>query len=108
MKDFFFFSFQIFSCHGNIADRKCDRCKLGYHTFPICEKCSCNEVGTVETICDSMSGQCLCKVRVLVDWCSLKMWSPNVKNVDCWLVEDRLILYPALLNGDMAVLVQWH
>ena len=68
------------SCHGNIADRKCDRCKIGYHTFPICEQCSCNEVGTVETICDSMSGQCLCKTNVAPPYCD--RCQPGSYNLD--------------------------
>ncbi|XP_063440155.1 laminin-like protein epi-1 isoform X2 [Mytilus trossulus] len=57
------------NCKENIINRKCDHCKIGYHTFPACEQCNCNELGTIETVCDAMSGQCECKTNVAPPYC---------------------------------------
>lgn len=53
----------IFRCKNNVIGRQCDRCAPGFHGYPNCRPCNCNEAGTEEQVCDSVSGQCLCKVR---------------------------------------------
>lgn len=55
----------MFRCKNNIVGRQCDRCAPGFHGYPHCRPCNCNEAGTEEQVCDPVSGQCLCKVRWL-------------------------------------------
>ncbi|KAF7990369.1 hypothetical protein HCN44_000174 [Aphidius gifuensis] len=51
-------------CRGNTDGPKCDRCKESYYGDPIeqnCTACSCNSLGSRSNLCDTTSGQCLCK-----------------------------------------------
>ena len=50
-------------CKNNVVGRQCDRCAPGFYGYPNCRPCDCNEAGTEEDVCDSFTGQCLCKVR---------------------------------------------
>lgn len=49
-------------CKNNVVGRQCDRCAPGFYGYPNCRSCDCNEAGTEEEVCDSFTGQCLCKV----------------------------------------------
>ena len=50
------------SCLPNVGGRKCDTCLPGHHSFPYCQTCDCDPLGTEEGICDQVTSQCLCKV----------------------------------------------
>ena len=66
------------SCKPNINGEKCDACKDGHSDFPNCQECSeeffgspncqacdCNPEGSTDNSCDSVSGQCNCKPRIV-------------------------------------------
>ncbi|XP_015124906.1 laminin subunit alpha-1, partial [Diachasma alloeum] len=51
-------------CRGNTEGWRCDRCKEAHYGDPLdqsCLPCSCNPNGSISRLCDSVSGQCLCK-----------------------------------------------
>ncbi|CAF1597728.1 unnamed protein product, partial [Adineta ricciae] len=56
-------------CKQNVEGRQCDRCKEGFWNMkasnPVgCEPCDCSDSGTLGhlNICDSVTGQCPCKL----------------------------------------------
>lgn len=59
---------KLCECKKNVEGRICDRCKptfwaLSYQLEDGCMACKCDLRGTVAglSICDSITGQCLCK-----------------------------------------------
>lgn len=48
---------------GNTEGWRCERCKSAYFGNPAkgCESCRCDSTGSMNHICDSESGQCVCK-----------------------------------------------
>lgn len=58
-------------CKQNVEGRRCDRCLPGYWNFREnntlgCEKCSCNQLGTVGNMgCNVVTGECVCKRNVV-------------------------------------------
>lgn len=53
--------FGVCECQMNYDGPRCDRCKLGYYSYPRCVKCSCDPRGSVHEFCDPSTGQCTCK-----------------------------------------------
>ena len=51
-------------CNEGYAGQNCDRCDLGYHSYPNCEPCTCSIAGTVDP--NQCEGRCVCKVNMLV------------------------------------------
>lgn len=49
------------SCDFAFVGQECDRCLVGYYSYPDCSYCNCDTTGTENEICDSNSGQCICK-----------------------------------------------
>ena len=47
---------------------KCDQCMDGYKLFSSvgCIPCNCNEIGSLNTTCEKVAGQCPCKVRFAI------------------------------------------
>ncbi|XP_066250557.1 laminin subunit alpha isoform X1 [Euwallacea similis] len=58
-------------CKENVYGRTCDNCQDGFHTFPYCMSCDCNEHGTVSEICDKVTAECLCKKHVVGFHCEI-------------------------------------
>ncbi|XP_041356694.1 laminin subunit alpha-like [Gigantopelta aegis] len=56
-------------CKPNVAGRRCDTCDPGYHSFPYCQKCICDQRGTLEGICNQRTSECLCKDHVTGSGC---------------------------------------
>lgn len=48
---------------GNTEGWRCERCKAGYFGNPAkgCELCRCDGIGCANNVCDSESGQCVCR-----------------------------------------------
>ncbi|CAJ0956346.1 unnamed protein product, partial [Ranitomeya imitator] len=53
------------TCKPNIMGRRCEKCAPGFYGYPNCRPCDCNRAGTEQSICDPVTGQCLCKVQEL-------------------------------------------
>ncbi|XP_032771366.1 usherin [Rattus rattus] len=54
------------SCKANVIGLRCDRCSFGFKFLRSlnadgCEPCHCNLHGSVNQLCDPLSGQCVCK-----------------------------------------------
>ncbi|XP_052056319.1 usherin [Apodemus sylvaticus] len=54
------------SCKANVIGLRCDRCNFGFKFLQSfnadgCEPCQCNLHGSVNQLCDPLSGQCACK-----------------------------------------------
>ncbi|XP_033738423.1 laminin subunit alpha-2-like isoform X2 [Pecten maximus] len=59
------------NCRRNYTGDQCERCLYGYHGFPNCVACQCDDRGTNTSSCASPrkcdcddSGQCVCKKNV--------------------------------------------
>ncbi|XP_028616049.1 usherin isoform X2 [Grammomys surdaster] len=54
------------SCKANVIGLRCNRCNFGFKFLQSfngdgCEPCQCNLHGSVNQLCDPLSGQCACK-----------------------------------------------
>ncbi|XP_055994419.1 laminin subunit alpha-3 [Sorex fumeus] len=47
-------------CRPGVEGPRCDACRLGAYSFPICQDCQCSALGSYQTPCDPVSGQCAC------------------------------------------------
>ncbi|NXD93579.1 LAMA5 protein, partial [Chaetorhynchus papuensis] len=47
-------------CRSGVAGLQCDSCQPGHHSFPACQECSCDGVGSLGNTC-APGGQCLCR-----------------------------------------------
>lgn len=59
------FSFPLHLNRGNTEGWRCERCKAGYWGDPTveCELCRCHNDGSDHNVCNSSTGQCVCKKR---------------------------------------------
>ncbi|XP_034839290.1 laminin subunit alpha [Maniola hyperantus] len=58
-------------CKENVIGRVCDHCVPGHYAFPDCLRCTCNEDGTTDDVCDQNTAQCFCKKHVRGQDCSI-------------------------------------
>ncbi|XP_069033643.1 laminin subunit alpha-1 [Embiotoca jacksoni] len=75
--------FRCTSCQTGYEGRYCERCSVGYYGNPslpdgVCSRCSCSGWGSVQQVCDALTGQCECK--------------PGVKGQDCDQCDKRHVL----------------
>lgn len=75
------FSFPPFH-RGNTEGWRCERCKSGYFGNPAkgCEPCRCDSTGSMNHICDSESGQCVCKANYAGHQCDECAVSRDISN----------------------------
>uniref|UniRef100_A0A3P8W854 Laminin, alpha 1 n=1 Tax=Cynoglossus semilaevis TaxID=244447 RepID=A0A3P8W854_CYNSE len=69
-----FGDYRCTACQRGYEGRYCERCSLGYYGNPSkpggqCFPCSCSEWGSVQPLCDQLSGQCECKAGVKGQLC---------------------------------------
>ncbi|XP_074102845.1 wing blister [Cotesia typhae] len=51
-------------CRGNTEGSRCDKCKEAHYGDPLeqnCLPCDCDIIGSSSSLCDLVSGQCLCR-----------------------------------------------
>ncbi|XP_046730465.1 laminin subunit beta-3 isoform X1 [Silurus meridionalis] len=78
-------------CKENVGGARCERCKAGHYglssTNPLgCSKCSCSAVGSLHSVCDALSGQCVCKPNVVgrsCDRCAEGFWNLSSGCLSC-------------------------
>ncbi|KAM9443598.1 laminin subunit beta-3 [Clarias gariepinus] len=80
-------------CKQNVGGARCDRCKPGYYGLSSanllgCSKCSCSSVGSLHSVCDEVTGQCVCRPNVggrSCDRCADGFWnsSTGCRPCDC-------------------------
>ncbi|KAG8009698.1 Laminin subunit alpha-1, partial [Nibea albiflora] len=61
--------FRCTACQTGYEGRYCERCSIGYYGNPsmpggVCSRCSCSAWGSLQPLCDPLSGQCDCKAGV--------------------------------------------
>ncbi|XP_044032400.1 laminin subunit alpha-1 isoform X1 [Siniperca chuatsi] len=64
-----FGDFRCTACQTGYEGRYCERCSVGYYGNPslpggVCSRCSCSGWGSLQPLCDALSGQCECKAGV--------------------------------------------
>ena len=47
----------------------CNQCDIGYYGYPNCVRCSCTDMGVKTEYCNSQTGVCTCKDRVVGAQC---------------------------------------
>ena len=57
-------------CKTNMDGRVCDRCRIGAFNFSEsnpdgCQLCNCVPLGSVDSSCDQINGQCVCKSNII-------------------------------------------
>lgn len=57
------------NCGFEFSGTECDKCQVGYFSYPDCTFCDCDTTGTEDGICDDKSGQCICKENYTGDRC---------------------------------------
>ncbi|XP_067933249.1 laminin-like protein lam-2 [Watersipora subatra] len=64
---------ECIACENNSKGWHCDACVEGYHgyaAFQNCTECYCDSVGSVNQLCDSLTGQCECRNNVETTSCA--------------------------------------
>ncbi|KAM6908341.1 laminin subunit alpha-1 [Lycodopsis pacificus] len=61
--------FRCTACQKGYEGRYCERCSVGYYGKPslvggACSPCGCSGRGSLQPLCDELSGQCECKAGV--------------------------------------------
>ncbi|XP_037619286.1 laminin subunit alpha-1, partial [Sebastes umbrosus] len=64
-----FGDFHCTACQTGYEGRYCERCSVGYYGNPSspggsCWRCGCSGWGSLQPLCDALSGQCECKAGV--------------------------------------------
>ncbi|XP_060941018.1 laminin subunit alpha-3-like isoform X2 [Limanda limanda] len=54
-------------CREGVGGERCDRCQPGYHVYPNCQACRCDERTTAG--CEIGSGRCICKPQFTGENC---------------------------------------
>ncbi|XP_076014482.1 laminin subunit alpha-1 [Genypterus blacodes] len=86
-----FGDFRCTACQPGYEGRYCERCSLGYYGNPSssgkkCNRCSCSEWGSLNLLCDPVTGQCECKTGVkgqLCDQCEERHVMEGGQCVSC-------------------------
>uniref|UniRef100_G3T1I4 Laminin subunit alpha 3 n=1 Tax=Loxodonta africana TaxID=9785 RepID=G3T1I4_LOXAF len=47
-------------CRPGVEGPRCDTCRLGFYSFPVCQVCWCSALGSHQTPCSPVVGQCDC------------------------------------------------
>ncbi|XP_051979459.1 laminin subunit beta-3 [Xyrauchen texanus] len=78
----------VCACKAYVEGARCDQCKAGYYNLNAnnpfgCSKCVCSSVGTVSSVCDQLTGQCVCRSHMeglSCDRCVPGYWNPTSPN----------------------------
>ncbi|XP_054528113.2 laminin subunit alpha-3 isoform X5 [Pan troglodytes] len=56
-------------CRPGVEGPRCDTCRSGFYSFPICQACWCSALGSYQMPCSSVTGQCECRPGVTGQRC---------------------------------------
>uniref|UniRef100_A0A8C9MD30 Laminin subunit alpha-3 n=1 Tax=Panthera tigris altaica TaxID=74533 RepID=A0A8C9MD30_PANTA len=56
-------------CRPGLEGPRCDACRLGFYSFPICQACQCSVLGSYQTPCSPVTGQCECQPGITGQRC---------------------------------------
>ncbi|XP_042765553.1 laminin subunit alpha-3 isoform X1 [Panthera leo] len=56
-------------CRPGVEGPRCDACRLGFYSFPICQACQCSVLGSYQTPCSPVTGQCECQPGITGQRC---------------------------------------
>uniref|UniRef100_A0A673UW51 Laminin subunit alpha 3 n=1 Tax=Suricata suricatta TaxID=37032 RepID=A0A673UW51_SURSU len=56
-------------CRPGVEGPRCDACRLGFYSFPICQACQCSVLGSYQTPCSPVTGQCECQPGITGQQC---------------------------------------
>ncbi|GFV46525.1 laminin subunit alpha-1 [Trichonephila clavipes] len=107
------------TCEGDIYDhnctnclpgyegKHCERCSLGYYGVPTmlggnCLPCNCNPYGSLDRVCDRMTGQCFCRRGIGGRDCTMCKARHILTDVGCKSCDDECI-GPLLNDVDFLV-----
>ncbi|KAF8792889.1 Laminin subunit alpha-1 like protein [Argiope bruennichi] len=96
------------TCEGDIYDhnctnclpgyegKHCERCSLGYYGVPTmpggsCQPCNCNPYGSLDRVCDRMTGQCYCRRGIGGRDCTMCSARHILTDVGCKSCDDECI-----------------
>ncbi|KAM9226168.1 laminin subunit alpha-3-like [Dugong dugon] len=77
-------------CRPGVEGSRCDTCRLGFYSFPICQACWCSALGSYQMPCSPVTGQCDCRPGVtgqLCDRCLSEAYDfPHCQECQCHVV----------------------
>uniref|UniRef100_A0A8C0KNX2 Laminin subunit alpha-3 n=1 Tax=Canis lupus dingo TaxID=286419 RepID=A0A8C0KNX2_CANLU len=56
-------------CRPGVEGPRCDACRVGFYSFPICQACQCSVLGSYQTPCNPVTGQCECQPGITGQRC---------------------------------------
>ncbi|XP_042095481.1 laminin subunit alpha-3 isoform X1 [Ovis aries] len=56
-------------CRPGVGGARCDACRSGFYSFPICQACQCSALGSYQTPCSPVTGQCECRPGITGQQC---------------------------------------
>ncbi|XP_012657470.1 laminin subunit alpha-3 [Otolemur garnettii] len=56
-------------CRPGVQGPRCDTCRSGFYSFPICQACWCSALGSYQTPCHPVTGQCECRPGITGQRC---------------------------------------
>ncbi|XP_012581235.1 PREDICTED: laminin subunit alpha-3 [Condylura cristata] len=56
-------------CRPGVEGPRCDACRVGLYSFPICLACQCSALGSYQMPCNPVTGQCECRPGITGQRC---------------------------------------
>uniref|UniRef100_A0A4X1VPX5 Laminin subunit alpha-3 n=1 Tax=Sus scrofa TaxID=9823 RepID=A0A4X1VPX5_PIG len=56
-------------CRPGVGGPRCDACRPGFYSFPICQACQCSALGSYQMPCSPVTGQCECQPGITGQRC---------------------------------------
>ncbi|XP_036761629.2 laminin subunit alpha-3 isoform X2 [Manis pentadactyla] len=56
-------------CRPGVEGPRCEACRVGFYSFPICQACQCSALGSYQTPCSPVTGQCECQPGITGQRC---------------------------------------
>ncbi|XP_059205207.1 laminin subunit alpha-1 [Centropristis striata] len=86
--------FRCSACQTGYEGRYCERCSVGYYGNPslpggLCVQCGCSTWGSLQPMCDALSGQCECKAGVKGQSCDQCAERHVLQGAECVSCDDE-------------------